>query len=138
MPTPRSDRAAAREVRRSPAIPRARASGAADRSSVDRLDARLGLSTDSRMQRIEEADPEFECESGGRDGEDEVQHSDGLRDCYVTGCKVGTLFDSTRSQHRCRECQGHFHALCAYSINTSDDPNYCGCQQAPLIGGVQA
>jgi len=95
------------------------------------------------MQRIEEADPELEWESGGRDGEggsdeDEVQHSDGLRDCCVPGCKVGTLIDSTRSQHRCRECQGHFHALCAYSINNSDDPIYCGCQQAPLIGGVQA
>eukprot|EP00873_Tetraselmis_striata_P010974 jgi/Tetstr1/431238/TSEL_002057.t1 len=91
MPTPHSDRAAARDVRRSPAIPRARASGAADRSPVDRLDARLGLSPDSRMQRIEEADPELEWESGGRDGEggsdeDEVQHNDGLRDCCVTGC----------------------------------------------------
>eukprot|EP00873_Tetraselmis_striata_P038465 jgi/Tetstr1/458729/TSEL_045118.t1 len=97
-------------------MPRARASGAADRSPVDRLDARLGLSPDSRMQRIEEADPELEWESGGRDGEggsdeDEVQHNDGLRDCCVTGCKVVTLIDYTRSQHRCRECQGHFHAL---------------------------
>eukprot|EP00873_Tetraselmis_striata_P015998 jgi/Tetstr1/436262/TSEL_025104.t1 len=68
---------------------------------ANRLDARLGLSPDSRMQRIEEADPELECESGGRDGEggsdeDEVQHSDGLRDCCVLGFKVGTLIDSTR------------------------------------------
>eukprot|EP00873_Tetraselmis_striata_P017046 jgi/Tetstr1/437310/TSEL_002794.t1 len=143
MPTQRSDRDAAREVRRSPAIPRARASGAAHRSPVDRLDARFGLSPDSRMQHIEEANPELECESGGRDGEggsdeDEVQHSDGLRDCCVPGCNVGMLIDSTRSQHRCRECQGHFHAHCAYSINNSDDLNYCGCQHAPLIGGVQA
>eukprot|EP00873_Tetraselmis_striata_P040762 jgi/Tetstr1/461026/TSEL_006176.t1 len=64
----RPGRAAAREVRRSPAIPRARASGAADRSTVDRLDARLGLSLDSRMQRIEEADHELECESESESG----------------------------------------------------------------------
>eukprot|EP00873_Tetraselmis_striata_P044043 jgi/Tetstr1/464307/TSEL_009109.t1 len=46
--------------------------------------------------------------------------------CCVRPCGVRRLIEVGTSQHRCRSCGGHFHAMCAATVNGSEDVNDCG------------
>eukprot|EP00873_Tetraselmis_striata_P034736 jgi/Tetstr1/455000/TSEL_041858.t1 len=40
------------------------------------------------------------------------------------------MIDMRSPHHCCRECEGHFHGMCAFAAHGSDDAGYCGCKEA--------
>ena len=97
-----------------------------------------------RLPTIFDADPSISCES-----DDGIESGNELENdklgclaevasttvmCYVPGCTVG-MIDVRTSQHRCRNCGGCFHALCAFNVSGSDDNNDCGCLLRTQQGG---
>eukprot|EP00873_Tetraselmis_striata_P002402 jgi/Tetstr1/422666/TSEL_013464.t1 len=59
---------------------------------------------------------------------------EGQQRCCVRPCGVRRLIEVGTSQHRCRSCGGHFHAMCAATVNGSEDVNDCGCNKNLVIG----
>ena len=69
-----------------------------------------------------------------------------MRRCHVkwwpinlhtrVGAPIGTVLCSwlrvTTHRHRCGKCIKYFHAMCAYEVSQSDDPNDCGCTKRSL------
>eukprot|EP00873_Tetraselmis_striata_P015080 jgi/Tetstr1/435344/TSEL_024262.t1 len=84
------------------------------------------LDDDAFMRTAEEVDPDMPRDQAAE--EDPPRDvPEGFTPCSVLPCRVGELIEAAKSQHRCRTCQGHFHAMCAAAANGSEDPNDCGC-----------
>eukprot|EP00873_Tetraselmis_striata_P011922 jgi/Tetstr1/432186/TSEL_021642.t1 len=84
------------------------------------------LDDDAFMRTAEEVDPDMPRDQAAE--EDPPRDvPEGFTPCSVLPCRVGELIEVAKSQHRCRTCQGHFHAMCAAAANGSEDPNDCGC-----------
>eukprot|EP00873_Tetraselmis_striata_P017121 jgi/Tetstr1/437385/TSEL_026069.t1 len=64
---------------------------------------------------------------------DGVPPFEGQQRCCVRPCGVRRLIEVGTSQHRCRSCGGHFHAMCAATVNGSEDVNDCGCNKNLVI-----
>ena len=101
--------------------------------SPDSQDERLG------MRSVRHTDPDIDVFGGSDEADDlltDEESGDGtaglLGDpvfCSVPDCKLNTTIDPRTSQHRCKHCGQHFHAMCAYASTQSDDPSDCGCEQ---------
>eukprot|EP00951_Prasinocladus_malaysianus_P027386 scaffold245335_cov32-Prasinocladus_malaysianus.AAC.3 len=59
----------------------------------------------------------------------EERHS---RRCCVKGCFRPNDLVHKSSFHKCRECGGFFHPICADKLFNSDDSGYCGCKSRPV------
>eukprot|EP00873_Tetraselmis_striata_P037274 jgi/Tetstr1/457538/TSEL_004222.t1 len=84
------------------------------------------LDDDAFMRTAEEVDPDMPRDQAAE--EDPPRDvPEGFTPCSVLPCRVGELIEVLKSQHRCRTCHGHFHAMCAAAANKSEDPNDGGC-----------
>ena len=47
----------------------------------------------------------------------------------VPRCVINALIDTRTSQHKCKHCTQHFHAICAFQYSQSHDVDDCGCER---------